>query len=296
MRTTGFRCNSKRMRCARISSLSKLGVVILVFLGQSFGALHSATNSQLDADQLARDVFNNEIAAAIHDQSLWCYDKLREEAGREKLFEVCQTKDGEIERLLKINGQELSPQQRQAEDQRIRSLLNHPDQMRQAQKKQQEDSKQTQDLMRMFPEAFRFQYEGLEGNLVKLKFFPKPDFHPSGRPAQVLRHLEGHLLVDTKQKRLAEIDGKLTSEVKFGWGLLGHLDKGGTFFVKQEDVGSGHWQLTAMDVEMNGKALFFKTISVREKETYADFRQVPDGISAAQAFELLREASARRCC
>ena len=291
-----FHCDPNRMRCARLSLVSTLGVVVLVFLGQSFGALLSATNPQLDADQLARDVFRNEIAAAIHDQSLWCYHKLREEAGKEKLIDVCQTKDGEIERLLKVNGQELNPKQRQAEDQRILRLLNHPDQLRQEQKKQQEDSKQTQDLMRMFPEAFRFQYEGVEGNLVKLRFFPSPDFHPSGRPAQVLRHLEGHLLVDAKQKRLAEIDGQLTSEVKFGWGLLGHLGKGGTFLVKQQDVGSGHWELTAMDVEMNGKALFFKTISVRENETCTDFRQLPDDINAAKAFELLRQASTRRCC
>ena len=42
-----------------------------------------------------------------------------------------------------------------------------------------------------------------------------------------------------------------------GWGWLGHLDKGGTLLVTQQDLGSGHWELTMLDVEMNGKALFF---------------------------------------
>src|SRR5438270_13099200 len=43
-----------------------------------------------------------------------------------------------------------------------------------------------------------------------------------------------------------------------------------------------------LDVEMNGKALLSKTISVREKEIDTDFRQVPEGIRPQEACELLR--------
>lgn len=168
-------------------------------------------------------------------------------------------------------------------------MLNHPDRMRQNQKKQHEDAMQTQNLMRMFPDAFRFQYAGTQGSLIKLKFTPNPYFHSSGHPAQVFHHMEGSLLVDIRQRRLAEINGELTSEVKFFGGLLGHLDKGGTFFVKQRDMGSGHWELTTMNVQMNGKALFFKTIAVREQETYANFKQVPDNMTLQQAFEVLQK-------
>jgi hypothetical protein len=101
--------------------------------------------------------------------------------------------------------------------------------------------------------------------------------------------MEGSLLVDGQQKRLAEINGQLTSKVKFLGGLLGHLDKGGTFLVKQQDLGSGHWELTTMDVQMNGKALFFKTIAVREEETDTNFHQVPDDTSLQEAFDLLQK-------
>jgi hypothetical protein len=66
------------------------------------------------------------------------------------------------------------------------------------------------------------------------------------------------------------------------------LDKGGTFLVRQQDMGSGHWELTSMDIEMNGKALFFKTIAVREREVYSDFRQVPDGTTVQQALTYLQ--------
>jgi hypothetical protein len=100
--------------------------------------------------------------------------------------------------------------------------------------------------------------------------------------------MEGDLLVDSRQNRLAEISGQLTSEVRFFGGLLGHLDKGGTFLVRQQDIGSGHWELTSMDIEMNGKALFFKTIAVREREVYSNFRQVPDGTTLQQALAYLQ--------
>lgn len=283
------------MRPTVAVSAGHFAVGILVFLGQSaFSSVyaqisHPSLHPQLDANTLAREVMQNEVQAEIKDESLWCYRQQKEEQGKNKLFAVCETKDIEIDRLLKVDGQELTPKQRQAEDQRIQELLSDPSQMRQQQKKGQDDAKQERDVLRMFPEAFRFQYDGREGNLVKLKFTPNPDFHGSGRAAQVFRHLEGSMLVDPEQKRLAEITGELTSQVRFGWGgILGHLDEGGTFHVKQEDLGSGHWELAKLDVEMNGKALLFKTIAVREKEINTDFRQVPDTLKPQEAFELLR--------
>jgi hypothetical protein len=75
--------------------------------------------------------------------------------------------------------------------------------------------------------------------------------------------MEGTVWLDMEQKRLVRMSGVLTSDVKFGWGVLGHLAKGGTFVVEQREVGKGHWELTRLDVDMNGKALFFKTIEVK---------------------------------
>ncbi|HEY6943693.1 MAG TPA: hypothetical protein VI431_01035 [Candidatus Acidoferrum sp.] len=166
--------------------------------------------------------------------------------------------------------------------------------MRKRQKREHDDAKQAQDLLRMFPDAFHYQYAGMQGNLIELKFSPNPDFHPSTRPSQVFHHLEGSLLLDPEQERLAQISGQLTSDVKFGWGLLGHLDEGGTFFVKQEDLGSGHWEVSKLNVQMSGKALFFKTISVQQHQIYSDFRPEPEGITHEQALEFLRQDPAFR--
>jgi hypothetical protein len=99
--------------------------------------------------------------------------------------------------------------------------------------------------------------------------------------------MEGTLVVDAEQKRLVEINGHLTSEVRFLGGLLGHLDKDGTFCVKQQQVGVGHWDLRLMSVQMNGKALFFKTITVLEAKSLLDYKPLPPGATLQQAADFL---------
>lgn len=50
--------------------------------------------------------------------------------------------------------------------------------------------------------------------------------------ARVFQHMQGEMTVDAKQGRLAAIKGYLVEDVKFGGGLLGHLDNGGRFEVR----------------------------------------------------------------
>jgi hypothetical protein len=99
--------------------------------------------------------------------------------------------------------------------------------------------------------------------------------------------MEGVLWVHGRQKRLVEISGDLTRPVKFGGGLLGQLDAGGHFYVKQEEVQPGYWELTILDVDMKGKELFFKTIGVQEEMKRSMFRRVRDDLTAAQGANLL---------
>ena len=95
------------------------------------------------------------------------------------------------------------------------------------------------------------------------------------------------MLINSRNKRLAELSGRVISEVKFGGGILGHLDKGGTFEVKQGEVARGHWDMTLLDTELTGKELFFKTISVREKTIESNYSRVPASITVEQAAQML---------
>jgi hypothetical protein len=242
------------------------------------------------ADQFVNEVLAHEIEAQQQDHALWTYLERKRVDGVWKLFRVYQTQEGQIDRMVAVNGQPLTSAQAEAEDQRIQALISRPSQVQQRQKKDHDDGVQAQNLLKMFPAAFHFQYDGRQGSLVRLRFTPNPQFQPAGHAVQVFHHMEGTMLLDPEQKRLAAINGTLTSEVKFFAGLLGHLDKGGTFAVTQQEVSPHLWEVTTMHVHMRGKALFFKTIDAQEDETYSDFRPVPSDTTLHQAAELLTKA------
>ncbi len=249
-----------------------------------------ASSPEKNVSYLVRDIIEHEIDAQAKDASLWCYRKLEEkDGGPRRLLMVCQAKGAQIERLLAVNGKPLDEIQQETENQRIRNLLHSKRELQKQERQRHEDGKQATELLELIPDAFVFRIEQKDGNKIKVKFIPNPAFHPSGRQAEVFYHMEGTLTLDVDQKRLAEISGRLKSPVKFGGGLLGHLDEGGTFLVRQEEVGPGCWEMTTMDVQMSGKALFFKTIDVRQKEIDSEFQAVPASATIEQAAEMTKD-------
>ena len=142
-------------------------------------------------------------------------------------------------------------------------------------------------MFKILPEAFVFDYAGRQGDLVTLTFRPNPNFQPPSLEARVFHSMQGEMTVDTKQERLAALNGQLMEDVKFGGGLLGHLDKGGKFEVRQTEVAAGQWEMTTLGVDMKGKALLFKTIGVYKTENHSDFQRMPDDLTLAEAAGLL---------
>jgi len=105
--------------------------------------------------------------------------------------------------------------------------------------------------------------------------------------------MEGFLLIDPVSRRIARIDGTLFKEVGFGWGILGHLDKGGHFLVEQSDVGDGSWEVSRMSLSFTGKILIFKSIAIKSEEVFSGFRRVPADTTFAQGVDLLKAEEAK---
>jgi hypothetical protein len=282
------------MRSRRDLQASLVLIAALSFSSLSAGVFSAqdqnrALNHHIDGNQLANEVVQNELHAQAEDQSLWRYREAREEGSKRELLEVIETRDGEVRRLLSINGHTLSHKERDIDDKRTKKVLSDSHEFQEKQKIRSEDADQERKLMMMLPTAFDYQYDGEDEDFIRLKFIPKPDFHPRGRENEVFHHMEGTMLVDLHRRRLAGLDGRLTEEVKFMGGLLGHLDRGGIFSVRQRDVGSGHWKMTMLHVQMNGKALLFKTIALHEKEEFTNFQPLPDNMTLEKAAELLEK-------
>lgn len=257
------------------------------------GSMSLAQGANTSANDLVRTVINNELKTEAADHSHWMLRlDTKKPNSAEEVDEVVETKGGELRRPILINGRKVSDDEQRKADAHIRYLVQHPNALRKLQHDQMEDQNRSQHMLKLLPDAFVFQYGEHRGDLMQLNFKPNPKFRPPDREARVFHAMEGSIWLNTKQNRLAQIDGQLTQEVKFGAGFLGHLDKGGQFHVKQEEVAPGYWELTSLNVQMNGKVLFFKTIAVRQKYTRSDFKRVSDSLTIAQGAQMLHNAKA----
>ena len=217
----------------------------------------------------------------------WKYLLVKEADGKEETREVVETKTGSLDRLIAIAGTPLTDGQQRDETERILRLSHNPEEQRKLEQTRRRDAEQCNAFLQMVPDAFLFQYAGESGDLIKLTFNPNPVFRPPSREGKVLHEMAGEIWVDAKQQRLVSINGQLVNEVMFAGGLLGHLVKGGQFAVKRAEIAPGHWEVTEMAVNMRGKALLFKTISVQQRELHRNFDRVPDDLTISDAASLL---------
>ena len=261
-------------------------LVSIILLGSATLSQSDSGSLGVSANDLARRVITNELKFQ-DDHTNWMYRLEKGQYGKKQVEEMIETKEGSLSRLLSINDRPLTAKQQAEEDQRVQELMTSRSAKRKLQRALDAETLQGQRLFKMLPDAFVFNYAGGEGNLVKLSFKPNLNFHPPSLEARVFHDMEGEMWVDCKQERLAAFNGHLTQDVKFGLGLLGYLDKGGHFEVRQAEVVPGHWDMTAMSVAMTGKALLFKSFGVQKTENRRDFHRVSDDLTLTQAADIL---------
>jgi hypothetical protein len=263
-------------------------IVTIILLGIP-ARPQSVPKSPVSANDLVRRVVTNELTFQ-DDHTNWMYRLEKEQYGKKQVEEIVETKEGSLSRLLSVNDLPLTPKQQTEEDERGRELMTSRSAQQKLRRSLEAETLQGRRLFKMLPDAFVFSYAGGGGNLVKLSFRPNPSFHAPSLEARVFHDMEGEMWIDCKQERLAGFDGHLTQAVKFGFGVLGHLDKGGHFEVRQAEVVPGHWDMTTLSLEMTGRALLFASIGVQKKENHQDFHRVPDDLTLTQAADILNRS------
>jgi hypothetical protein len=150
-------------------------------------------------------------------------------------------------------------------------------------KNREADERKFDDLLRVLPEAFLFEDQGKLGDREKLAFRPNPAFKPNNYEEIGLHPMSGIMLVDLQEKRLAQLSGTLTQRVNFGFGLIGHLDKGGTIQVRRVRLSPGRWKTSSFSIDLDGRFVLFKTISKQQDETHRNFKPLASDTGIEQA-------------
>jgi hypothetical protein len=245
-----------------------------------------------DANQLVKDAIKHQLEADAADHTHWRYRIHREDEKGSQDRDVIDTKDGQIARTLLINGQPLTPEQRSADELRMKKLVEDPSERAKREKRAREDEDKGVQMFKAIPDAFIFKYEGAENGQVRLSFFPNPHYNAPTRELQIFRSMSGMMWIDRAALRMSRLDGSLFEDVTFGWGLLGRLNKGGTFSVAQSRVADDHWEIVALDVKMAGHAVIFKTINVKQVQRITGFHRVSDKMTISEAYQLLEKGEA----
>jgi hypothetical protein len=271
-------------------------VVILMFLACCLPALAGQESNPSPVEIVRRTVANE---CARSDRANFMFRDFKQTAKGSQTKLIVETKDATAGMLVEVNGKPLTPEQIKAENDRLNYLIHDPEALQKKRKDEKDDEERTVRIMKALPDAFIYENDGTlpgsadtgrEGHqLLRLKFRPNPRYSPPTHTEQVLTGMQGYLLIDEEEHRIARIDGALFKEVGFGWGILGHLDKGGKFLVQQADVGDHHWEVTHMNLDFTGKVLLFKSLNIKSNETFSDFRPAPTNLTFKEGVQLLRK-------
>jgi hypothetical protein len=269
------------------AKICALGVLAVVLCAR--GAL---AQPAMPAGQLVREVIYNE--QNDHQRhGYWRYWVERRTQGGTSLTEQVETADGPIARLAANNGQPLSYEEQQKEQERLQQLLRSPSEQTRHLRQYDEDEQRIGRILALLPDAFVYEYDGEDNGCYRLRFRPNPNYSARTIEARIFHAMSGTLWVDARYKRLARLEGRVDENVDFGFGILGRLYQGGWFRLERTQVSPTDWKTKSLEVHMNIRALLVKTFARETSETRGGFKPVPPAMSLAQGLVLLNKEQAQ---
>jgi hypothetical protein len=243
------------------------------------------------ARALVRSIVTSELAADASDHSRWMFRDANKVRGNSTVKLTVQTAQGDLSKTIEMDGRPLTSQEQRDDEQKMQQFVTDPS-IRQKQKHdEQQDDQKAASLTKMLPDAFLWTQTGKSNAETTLAFKPDPKFHPPTREARVFAAMEGTMVVNTKQRRIKSLKGTLTKNVDFGSGLLGKLEKGGTFDVGRQQIGPRIWEITTTHIHIQGHALIFKSISEEQDEETSHYKPAPRSITLTDAAKKLNDGT-----
>ncbi len=252
-----------------------------------------AQQQNIDPVAVVRHATQNEIAATGPTKPpFFMYKDHTQYKDHSITTETIETSDGGLNRTIAKNGKPLTAQEQAEADQKLKSFAYDSEARRKKRQANRDDDQRSIILMQSLPDAFNYKVTGVTKasnghEMVHLTFKAKPGWSAPTHETRVLEGMDGNMVIDQTDGRIAEMNGELFKDVDFGWGILGRLFKGGKFIIHQAEVG-GKWQETQERLQFNGKILMFKNLTIDSNETMSDFRPVPSNITTARALQLLQ--------
>lgn len=244
-----------------------------------------------DAMQLMNTLVQHETDAG---KSRGHYSYMSEErsdrtGGHTWIEKNVETQWGKVRFLVKEDGHPLSPDREGAERGRLAQIVNDPEGFKKTEAARVDDEQHAKQMLQLLPKAFLFDGPHPEGDVVKVYFKPNPGYQPQGMEEKVLHGMSGTVTIDSKAVRLRGIEGHMPNDVSLGFGLLATIKAGSNFSTVREPEVGPDWKTLSVHTDINGKALFLKTIARSGDSKRADYKKIPDNIAIQDAVALAEQ-------
>jgi hypothetical protein len=200
---------------------------------------------------------------------------------------VVETDDGPLRRLILVDGRPLDAAASRAEDRHVEDIVAHPDAFRKANEARKNDELRSSEILHFLPTAFILTYAGNVNGCTRFDFRPNPAFQPSGIEQRVIHAMEGTVTLKEPENRLCTLEARVAHPVEFGFGLLGRVNQGGSFYIERQLVTATLWKTVRIDVHIDGRLLLMKTITRDQETIRTHVKQIPH-LSLAQAAVMSR--------
>lgn len=245
-----------------------------------FLMVYPAHSRAEDPRQMVENAVQTELQADKLDHTKWLYYETDNKPNDTVKQWVAETGNGSLKRVMEDNGEPMNAQEQRN---RIENFIHDSAAQEKRRKENAHDDRETVKMLNLLPRAFIWTETSSQSDDTTLHFKPDPRFQPPDTESRVFAVMEGNMVIENKQHRIVSIKGRMVKGVKFLGGMLGGIERGGTFAVERNRTGHGEWQITETHVHIRGRVLFFKSISEQEDDVKSKFKELPQDISFQQA-------------
>ena len=209
--------------------------------------------------------------------------------------DLIESRDGPVARLTGRDGRALTAEEDQAEQQRLKDMLDDPAGYARHVKNQQSSRKQAIDVIRGIPDAMVFTYAeqqpqvpGASANAaqVVLDFHPDPKWSAPTMASETLTGLEGRLWIDPQSHHITRLEARVFRPVNVGFGVFAKVFPGGTAVLDEARPVEQRWLPAHFVEHVTLRALMVKTIKEDADTQNSNFTQVQP-MSYQEAVKLL---------
>jgi hypothetical protein len=210
----------------------------------------------------------------------------RVKSSETKIYEVTPIGDNSVERLLSVNGKDLSASEQEKEDKRVQKEVeetikqNEKEKQKKEQRRAREKEKgedddditilaflRISDITSVRRETFR----GHE--VIAFDFEPRKGFKAKNRAEEIINKLAGTIWVDEAAQQIARLEARLTDSFKIGGGMLASIGASTAFAFEQEKVDGELWLPSFGEANISARVMLLAKFNRSMERRYTDYKK-----------------------